>query len=89
MGGCCSSFGWGGWGAWSGLGTVGLILNLVFFVGLLAVLGVGTVWLVRQIRRQPLGPVDRPDPLDIARRRLAAGEITAAEFEEIRERLQN
>jgi len=29
------------------------------------------------------------DPLEIARRRLAAGEITVAEFEEIKERLRS
>jgi uncharacterized membrane protein len=28
------------------------------------------------------------DPLEIARRRLAAGEITTGEFEEIRDRLR-
>jgi uncharacterized membrane protein len=81
MGFCCNGFGWGGTGG-------GLILNLVFFVGMLAVLGVGTVWLVRQLGRRPLAPAAGVDSLEIARRRLAAGEITAAEFEEIRDRLQ-
>lgn len=85
MGGCCGGFGWGGWG---GLGTVGLVLNLVFFVGMLAVLGVGTIWLVRRLGRKPLAPAAEVDPLEVARRRLAAGEITVAEFEEIRDRLQ-
>lgn len=88
MGGCCGGFGWGGWGTWGGLGTVGLILNLVFFVGVLAVLGVGTVWLVRRFGRRSLAPAAGVDPLEITRRRLAAGEITVAEFEEIRDRLQ-
>ncbi|MFQ6101669.1 MAG: SHOCT domain-containing protein [Anaerolineae bacterium] len=85
MGGCWNGF---GWGAWGGLGTVGLILNLVFFVGVLAVLGVGTVWLVRQIRGRPPAPAGRVDPLEIARRRLAAGEISLDQFEEIRSRIQ-
>ena len=88
MGFCCNGFGWGGWGTWGGLGTIGLILNLVFFVGVLAVLGVGTVWLARRLGRRPLAPAAGVDPLEIARRRLAAGEITVAEFEEIRDRLQ-
>lgn len=88
MGWCCNGWGWGGWGAWGGLGTVGLILNLIFFVGLLAILGLGTAWLVRQVARKPAGP-GGPDPLEIARRRLAAGEITLAEFEEIRDRLRS
>lgn len=84
MGWCWNDFGWGGWG---GLGGIGLILNLVLFVGVLAVLGLGTTWLVRQIRR-PAASQAGGDPLEIARRRLAAGEINVAEFEEIRDRLQ-
>lgn len=89
MGFCCNGFGWGRWGAWGGLGTVGLVLNVVFFVGILALLGLGTVWLVRQLGRRPVAPQARVDPLEIARRRLAAGEITIAEFEEIRDRLRS
>ena len=88
MGFCCNGFGWGGWGAWVGLGVLGLVLNVVFFVGLLAVLGLGAVWLVRQLSRRPVASDAEGDPLEIARRRLAAGEITVAEFEEIRDRLQ-
>jgi len=88
MGFCRNGFGWGGWGTWGGLGTIGLILNLVFFVGVLAVLGVGTLWLARRFGRRPLAPQAGVDPLEIARRRLAAGEITVTEFEEIRDRLQ-
>jgi uncharacterized membrane protein len=68
---------------------VGLILNVVFFAGLLALLGLGTVWLVRQMRRRSPAPAAGLDPLEIVRRRLAAGEITVAEFEEIRDRLQS
>jgi len=88
MGFCCNGFGWGGWGAWGSLGTIGLILNVVFFVGVLAVLGLGTAWLVRQLSRRPAASGARVDPIEIARRRLAAGEITVPEFEEIRDRLQ-
>lgn len=85
MGWCWNYF---GWGSWSGMGSVSLILNLVFFVGMLALLGLGTAWLVRQLR-QPTTLRAGNDPLEIARRRLAAGEITIAEFEEIRDRLQS
>jgi uncharacterized membrane protein len=88
MGFCCNGFGWGGWGAWGGLGTIGLVLSLVFFVGVLAVLGVATAWLVRRLSRRPLAPAAGVDPLEIARRRLAAGEITVAEFEDISDRLR-
>ena len=88
MGWCCGGLGWGGWGAGGGLGTIGLVLNLIFFVGLLIVLGLGIAWLARQMGRRAAGP-GGPDPLEIARRRLAAGEITLAEFEEIRDRLRS
>ena len=90
MGFCYNGFGWGGLMPWGGTWG-GLILNLVFFVGVLAVLGVGTIWMVRRLGRRPLDPVpgEGTDPLEIARRRLAAGEITVAEFEEIRDRLQS
>ena len=85
MGWCYNGFGWGGWGTWGSLGTLGLILNPVLFVG---VLGLGTAWLVRQLGRRPTTPETGAAPLEIARRRLAAGEITIAEFEEIRGQLQ-
>lgn len=88
MGFCCNGFGWGGWGTWGGLGIVGLLLNLVLFGGVLAVLGLGSAWLVRNLSRRPTAPEVGVDPLEIGRRRLAAGEITIAEFEEIRDRLQ-
>lgn len=73
---------------WSGLGVVGMILNLVFFAGVLAVLGFGVFWLARQPDRRTTPGVE-VDPLEIARRRLAAGEISGAEFEEIRDRLRS
>lgn len=79
-------WGWGPWG--STLGIVGLILNLLLFLGFLALLGLGIAWLVRRPGHAPAGSAG-PDPLEIARRRLAAGEITAAEFEEIRSRLRS
>ena len=88
MGFRCNGLGWGGWGTWGSLGIVGLILNLVFFAGVLAVLGLGAGWLVRQLSRRPMSSKAGVAPLEIARRRLAAGEITTAEFEEIRDQLQ-
>ena len=84
--------GWGvwgpGWGSWGILGILGLVLNLLLFLGLLTLLGLGIAWLVRQVGRRSVAPAG-PDPLEIARRRLAAGEITLAEFEEIRDRLRS
>ena len=85
MGYCWNGLSWGGWG---GLGITGLILNLVFFAGVLAMVGLGVTWLVRQFIRQPVALQAEGSAPEIARRRLAAGEITIAEFEEIRNRLQ-
>ena len=87
MGGC---WGWGSWGHWgSGWGLIGPILNLVFAVGLVALVVIGIVWAVRTLRRRPVGAAldAEMDPLEIARRRLARGEITLEEFEVIREHL--
>ncbi len=81
--------GWWGWGPWGNtLGLVGLILNLLLFLGFLALLGMGIAWLARRLGRPAAGS-SGPDPLEIARRRLASGEITLAEFEEIRDRLRS
>ena len=74
---------------WGGLGILGPILNLMFFAGLLGVLGLGTAWLVRQLSRRPMAPIERVDPLGIARRRLVTGDISLSEFEKIRDRLQS
>jgi uncharacterized membrane protein len=87
MGFCCNGFGWGSWMGW-GRGWVGLTLNLVFFAGVLVVLGFGAAWLARQLRGRPLAVGGETDPLEIVRQRLAAGEITIEEFEEIRDRLR-
>ena len=76
MGWYCSGFG----GSWAGL-----LLNVAFFVGALSLLGLGIAWLVRRLGHRPLVQAVETDPLDIARRRLAVGEITVAEFEEIRD----
>lgn len=86
MGFCYSGFSWGSLG---GLGIISLILNLLLFAGVLATLGIATVRLVQYL--SPHGPRRGPetDPLEIARRRVASGEIAVAEFEEIRDRLQS
>lgn len=87
MGFCCNGLGWGGWMGMGG-GWIGLILNVALFAGVLALLGLAVTWFARQFRRAT--PAETaPDPLGIARRRLAAGEITVPEFEEIRNRLRS
>jgi uncharacterized membrane protein len=67
---------------------MGLILNGVLFAGVLILMGLAAAWLIRQFRRTTLAPEKTVNPLEIVRRRLAAGEITVAEFEEISDRLQ-
>jgi len=76
---------WGG--TWSGPGIAGFILNLMFLLSTLIVLGLGIIWLIRLVGRRPTLVYGKEDTLEIARRRLAAGEITIAEFEEIRNHL--
>lgn len=92
MGFCCRGLGWGGWSGWGGLGLLGpTLIGLVLLVGVVAVLGLGAIWVVRR-SGQAQGAMDAPrkrgGPLDIARQRLAAGELTMEEFEEIRDRLR-
>jgi uncharacterized membrane protein len=89
MGFCCDGFGWGGWIGMGG-GWIGMILNVALFAGVLALLTLAAVWFARQFRRTTptVETTSDSNPLEIARRRLAAGEITVPEFEEIRNRLQ-
>lgn len=73
----------------SGSGIAEAILNLVFFLNLLAVLGSTLILVMRGLgrHRSPYMSAET-DPLELARLRLAVGEITEQEFEAIRERLQ-
>jgi uncharacterized membrane protein len=88
MGFCHNLFGWGGWMGMGG-GWIGLLLNVALFAGVLVLLGLAATWLARQFRRATPTGTAGSDPLEIARRRLAAGEITIPEFEEIRNRLRD
>ncbi len=73
-----------------GGGWIGMILNVTLFAGLLALLVLAVIWFARQFRRvTPTVETTVLDPLEIARRRLAAGEISVPEFEEIRDRLRS
>lgn len=80
----------GGMG-WGVMGVVAVILGLLFFLGLLILLGLVIVQVVRQSRCKDAetgSPIAEEDPLEMARRRLATGEITVEEFEKIRDRLE-
>lgn len=94
MGFCARSLGWGGWsgwghmGGWGGLGWLGPVFGLVLLAGVIGLLVVGALWLARSAGQRPATALaTRSEPLAIAQRRLAAGDITAREFEELREQL--
>jgi uncharacterized membrane protein len=77
-------------GGWAGLGWLGPLFGLSLFVGLIGLLVVGTVWLVRRTAQRPvMNTQTGQNPLELARRRLATGEITPDEFEDLRQRLQS
>ena len=84
MGFGCNGVGWGGWGG----GMLGWIVPLLFWGVLLVGLVIGILWLVRLLRRAPSATTSTEAPLDAARRRLALGEITVGEFDEIAQRLR-
>ena len=87
MGYGCNGIGWGGWGAWGGPGIIGLIVNIVLWGAVLAALVAGIIWLARRLGHRSQ-VADGETPMNLIRQRLAAGEITVAEFEEIRDRLE-
>jgi uncharacterized membrane protein len=77
-------------GGWTGLGWLGPLFGLSLFIGLIGLLVIGSVWLVRRTTQQPVMATQTgQDPLELARRRLATGEITPDEFEDLRRRLQS
>jgi putative membrane protein len=53
---------------------------------LLVIIGFGYIFYIMAVNRTP--PRYDPDPLEVARLRLAKGEITSEEFEKIRETLK-
>jgi len=67
---------------------LGWIVPLLFWGVLLVGLVIGILWLVRLLRRAPSATTSTETPLDAARRRLALGEITVGEFDEITQRLR-
>lgn len=87
---CGGLGGWGHMGGWTGVGWIGPLFGAAFLVGIFALVTLGAVWVARRAGpERSSGSGLREDPLDLARRRLAAGEIDATEFEEIRDRLRH
>jgi putative membrane protein len=71
-----------GWG-WAILGMFWMVLFWGVIIGLI-------VWAVKQFTRDRRGDSVSPEtPLEIAQKRLARGEISKEEFEELRATLQH
>ncbi len=66
--------------------AVSFLAHLLILGGTVAVVGLGGTWLATRLGNRSKPPAAR-DPLDTARRRLAEGKISPAEFEEIRNRV--
>ena len=80
--GCCR-FGWGGWMPWGGS-----IWGFLVLLGVLVMLGLALMFVLRQGRRRTAETEPESNTMEIAKRRLASGELSIAEFEEIRDALQ-
>lgn len=63
-------------GSWA---VFGMVMMIAFWVGLIAL----AVWAIESFRPR-YGQTRDETPLDIARRRYAAGEISREQFEQIR-----
>ena len=83
-------FGPMGWGLMGGgFRIVGMLSCLLAFVAIVILIGWGIAWVVRQATPRSAPPPEATgNALDIARRRLAAGEITPMQFDDIRRLLQ-
>ena len=71
-------------GTWGGLGIVSVALTLGILMGVLGLPWLRASWSTQQLGWQAAGHHAATDALELARRRLASGDITATEFEEIR-----
>ena len=85
MGRCWNAWGWSGGGH---MGFIGPIVGGLLVLGFLVLLAVLVIWLVRRPGQRSAVVEMSTEPLEIARRRLAAGEITVEEYEVLREKLQ-
>jgi len=73
-----------GWyGGFGGMGVGGVLLMVLVWVAVLALV----VWAVRALFPGTHGTA-RAGPLDLLKRRYAAGEITSAEYEQARRAIE-
>ena len=84
----CHSGTWGSLGSFSVWGAMGLILNLVFWVGLLAALTLLVVLAIRRARI-PAATVPhargQPNAREILQAQYARGEITREQYERMKQ----
>ena len=82
--GFCDSGNWGFLGNFGGWGWTGLILDLIFWVGLIAGLTLIVVWAMRR-SRVPAAPAPygngQPTAKEILQAQYARGEITREQYE--------
>lgn len=81
---------WGNGSFSSPFGWIMMIIGMLFWIAFLALLVVGVIYLIRYLGTMGGGPPRAKmgeDPLDVAKRRYAAGEITKEQYEELKRNL--
>lgn len=79
----CPNWGWPNWG-WGLMGGWGMLLVWLLLIGVVVL---AVVALTRAAQGRPSHQSEAEAALAILRRRLAAGEITPQEFDELRHKL--
>ena len=87
MGFGCNGLGWGRAMGWGG-GWLGMLVGLVVLGATVALIVAAVVWALRRARGGTTSTDTAGLPLEIARRRLASGEISVEEYEQIRQALR-
>ncbi|MCL4545009.1 MAG: SHOCT domain-containing protein [Chloroflexi bacterium] len=82
MGGFGSGYGMMGWG-W-----LVMVIGFLAMVAVIVAVVLVVVWLVRALTGSPSTGMERETPMEILRRRLAAGEISHDEHERMRQTLE-
>lgn len=81
----CHSGTWGSLGNLGVLDGIGLILNLVFWIGLIAALTLVVVWVVRRARVP--ATTGQPTAMEVLQARYARDEITREQYETMKQDL--
>lgn len=72
------------WGWWGMIGGLGMLLFWLLLIG-------GTIWLIATLARSAQNPgrgsITPESPQEILRRRLATGEITPQQYDDLRLKL--